>query len=221
MRVKVNCFELEFVGKSMELVQYKVRIVPAVRQKKLDEHEKFNGEFEFIPNKKRGDVPIDIERGSELSRRILRQLNQDLGNKFTHDGSSTAYAYENFFKDPVSTTETFVVTVKKDCDPDEPDANLVKNAHFLVHFSHPIARVITSIKDFEQDRRALDVIVNSSMTLAGMKAFGRNPKAFYFPEQNQHEVIKTRKLLELLNKVSSMVINDLYRLLTVEHFEST
>ena len=196
LTVKTNYFPIE-VDKNSKWIQYRVEVVPAIRRKKFDDEKKFLG-FEVIANPKR-DRPIDIERGSELSRRILRQLNQDLGNKFTFDGSNTAYSPSEFFE---GESKTFEVKVKRDCDQGEKDEDLLKNEYFLISFSKPIKLLTSSLSDLEPVRRAMDIIMKSAMVTIGMKAFGRNPRAFYFPEEMQPEVVNSNLLSRMMQNVS-------------------
>ena len=197
LTVKTNYFPLEF-DKNSEWIQYRVEVVSAIRKKNVDDEKKFL-DFEVIANPQK-DRPIDIERGSELSRRILRQLNQDLGNKFTFDGSNTAYSPSEFFE---GDTKTFKVKVKRDCDQGEKDGDLlVKNEYFLVNFSKPIKILTSSLSDLEPVRRAMDIIMKSAMVTIGMKAFGRNPRAFYFPEEMQPEVVNSNLLSRMMQNVS-------------------
>lgn len=204
MLVKANYFELELdCENNNEWIQYKVEIIPAVRQRIPD-----TGELKIGPKLRGGSpVSIDIERGSELSRRILRQLNKDikkdLGIMLAHDGSSTAFAPKELFE---GDTKEYPVTVKRDCDSDEPDAEWVKNSHFLVQLSHPIRIITTKVQDFEPIRRAIDIIIKSAMLTVGMKAFGRNPRAFYFPEQDQRQVINIQNHRGL--QLENMLKND-------------
>ncbi len=219
--MKTNYFKLEFDNKK-EWFQYLVEITSAVKKKKFDENKKYTG-FDVVPKPKR-DKPIDFSRGSELSRRILKKLCKDLqgegeGKLFASDGKGTAYAPKKLFEG-----ESFIyqVVVPRDCDEDETDADLIQKEWFLVKFTEVAMIYPTSnIETVEHTRQAMDIILKSALHSIGMKAFGRNPRAFHFPEDRQEMVVNSNLLQRMLRNVrllffsnSSMFTKAFFGLLT-------
>ena len=215
--VKTNQFQLEVDG-SKEWVMYRIEIIPAIverrkREENKDEkkdEKKVENEDEkkdeknkvrkIIPHPRKGDKSIDIERGSPLSRRILKQLIHNEKLFFSHDGSSTAYAPDLLFE---GDSKDFQVQVDRDCDPDETDAHLSRNkSWFLVRFSHPCMIPTNKIEEFESMRRAIDIFFKHAMMEVGLKAFGRSPRVFYLPVSEQQNVIRTKLLGNMLRNVS-------------------
>jgi hypothetical protein len=195
----------------VEWHQYHVEIIAAVRKKLFNEDKSFKG-FEVVPNPKK-DRPIDIDKGSELSRRIMRTLASDEGLSYASDGSSNAFAPSRLFEEPFKVYE---VKAKRDCDEDEEDADLVQNAYFLVKLTFTNLIVPTNVDQLTIARQAMDVILKSAMVTVGMKAFGRNPRAFYFPEDLQPEVINSRLLQNMLRNVSARRVELLYCFLSMK-----
>ncbi len=106
--------------------------------------------------------------------------------------------------------------MKRDCDEDEEDADLVQNAYFLVKLTFTNLIVPTNVDQLTIARQAMDVILKSAMVTVGMKAFGRNPRAFYFPEDLQPEVINSRLLQNMLRNVSAQQVQLLYCFLSMK-----
>jgi len=234
MRVKTNYFKLDFINKDpkLEWIQYRVEIVPAVKVKSQAQdgtYEKHpDGSFKVAPRERKEQAhysaaatptptptpstsdtnQLDIEGSSELSRRILSKLSNELQEKcntrLVTDGSGSAYSAKDFMQGTASQTQTYQIRVKTDCDDDDPDADRSKNAWFLVSLTK-VASVCPSqqvkVRDEERVRQAMDIIIKSAMLTAGMKVFGRSPRVFYFPESDQNSVMQGRQLKNMLSKV--------------------
>ena len=203
--MKTNYFKLEPLNEqAVEWIQYQVEIRGAFRQRMFDDDKKYKGSEIVVGTKHK--EPIDIRSGSELSRRILRKLASDEKLSYASDGSCTAFAPSELFD---GKSKDYTVTVKRDCDEDETDADLVQNAHFIVKFTR-LASIFPSknvaSNALEGIRQALDIILKSAMITVGMKAFGRSPRAFYFPEDEQHKFMNTQMLQRMMNNVSTMMI---------------
>ncbi len=195
--VLVNYYKLELeTDKNPEWLQYEVQIVRAVRNKVCDQEKKFL-RYEVVVNPNKSE-PIDFSRGSEVSRRILKKLALDEKLPFVTDGKGVAYAPHRFFE---GDSKVFDVVVPKDCDVDEVDSELVQNSRFKVKFTlvaaihptHAFANSTEDMNEYQKTRQALDIILKSAMTVIGMKAFGRNPRAFYFPDKMQPGVLQIQQ----------------------------
>ena len=92
-----------------------------------------------------------------------------------------------------SLSNHYEVRVKEDCDEEDPNADRVKNAWFLVRFVEVgciKASFVQNLHQIKQDqinhadqvRQATDIVLKTSMRSVGMMAFGRSPKTFYFPQ---------------------------------------
>ena len=91
-----------------------------------------------------------------------------------------------------------------DCDEDEMDADLVQNRYFMVKFTLVGGIFPTvNVDAFERTRQAMDVILKSTLHMIGLKAFGRNPRAFHFPEENQDGVVNSKLLRKMMKNVRS------------------
>lgn len=111
--------------------------------------------------------------------RILKKLSDDLiENKriqvrLVSDGGVTAYALEHFLKNPqgeTSDSEIFTVTVKKDCEQNDPDADFSRNECFFVELTK-VGTVSFVAGNHEEDksRQFLDILMKSALLATGMK----------------------------------------------------
>ena len=137
MMVRTNYYKLELGHKPTEWIQYRVTIVRA-RRAKSEDGTFLKNEDGSIKVTADGGKTLDTDRGStELSRRILLKLCDDLkknqGVPIVTDGSGSAYSAHDFFED--AEEREFVVLVKRDCEEDDPDKDLIFNSRFLVQLS--------------------------------------------------------------------------------------
>ena len=107
------------------------------------------------------------------------------------------------------TRRTYEVCVKKDCEEDDPQADRVDNAYFLVTLTEVgtipyslvqkmFSRERQESNRLEEVRQALDVVLKSAQLCAGMVAMGRSPRVFYFDQRVQGELAQNSEALRRL-----------------------
>jgi hypothetical protein len=89
------------------------------------------------------------------------------------DGGVTAYALEHFLKNPAgepSDSEIFTVTVKKDCEENDPDAAFSRSECFFVELTKvgTVSFVVGNNKE-DNSRQFLDILMKSALLATGMK----------------------------------------------------
>eukprot|EP00559_Dactyliosolen_fragilissimus_P005779 CAMPEP_0184858258 /NCGR_PEP_ID=MMETSP0580-20130426/3389_1 /TAXON_ID=1118495 /ORGANISM="Dactyliosolen fragilissimus" /LENGTH=1354 /DNA_ID=CAMNT_0027354333 /DNA_START=16 /DNA_END=4080 /DNA_ORIENTATION=+ len=97
----------------------------------------------------------------------------------------------------------YPVKVKNGCDKDDEDADRVKNQNFLVKLTEVATIPETHIRDFVQNklteinhlekvRQAMDIIQKSALLTVGMQTFGKSPRAFYFSQDKQMDLLDSK-----------------------------
>ncbi len=202
MRVTTNYFKIEFVSDKIEWILYRVEIkagikakAPAGSDKRFETNP--DGSFKIVPKQRKGTEVgfLDIEKSSITSRRILEKLSREIYDKkyvrIVADGGAMAYSAKDFLEPPRSISQTFPVSVKRDCGEDEDGADRVKNQWFLVTLSK-VGKIYPSDTQgtgLEQVRQAMDIIFRGTMINAGLTSFGKSPRVFHFPEKDQRELL--------------------------------
>jgi len=189
VEVKTNYYELQRVDEVQkgEVVQYRADIIDAITKRNPD-----TKEIDVIPRKE-GEAGMDMTRASAISRRILKALGDDkkigLGF-FVTDGSATIFAPQRIFHGE-STTESYPIKIKQDCEDDDHDADRVRKKWFIVKLVEvgvvpmPYSSDQVEYKDLERVRQAMDVVQKHALHAIGMKSYGRAPRSFYFGEKEQ------------------------------------
>jgi len=172
MLVRTNYFKIEVV-KPTQMTQYQVSISRAKRAKHKDNSFDNNpdGSAKVVATKALGTN--ETGESSELTRRILQKLTEDLRRvskiELVTDGSGSAYSNESFFSED---WKAFPVLVKQDCDGDDPDAELSKNARYIVKLLNVGQVELASnpeVLNLEKIRQSMDIIFRSALLTAGMK----------------------------------------------------
>lgn len=206
MLVRTNYFKIEVV-KPTQMIHYKVSISKAKRAKDAENkcEKNADGSFKVVATR---ELATNGE-SSELTRRILQKLTEslrlDAKIELVTDGSGSAYSNASFFS---GKEKDFVVLVKLDCDDDEHDADLSKNARFLVKLlivGHVHLTSNPEVSNLEKTRQSIDIILRSGLLTAGMKTFGKSPRVFYFPEDKQAELIGSRLLRNMLSREKNFI----------------
>jgi hypothetical protein len=82
----------------------------------------------------------------------------------------------------------FEVKVARDCDDNDPNRSKVKDCWYLVCFTET-ATVRFDVLNDALIAQVVNTTIRNSMLMSGMKVFGRSPAMFFFPKEEQKQVL--------------------------------
>jgi hypothetical protein len=93
------------------------------------------------------------------------------------------------------------VSIKRDCDDDDPHAAKVRNAWFKVCFKET-EQFSFDLLNSMLAAQVVNTALRNGMITSGLKAFGRSPHMFYFPKSEHHDLLPEK----LQRKLEGLII---------------